>query len=64
MKFLNYFLLLWVIFALLDLDPDSKFGSGYRSRDPIESGSNPDPDMNQDPQHCLVLTLEAAASSG
>jgi hypothetical protein len=24
MKFLNFFLLLWVIFALLDLDPDPK----------------------------------------
>ncbi len=32
-------LLLWVIFALLDPDLDS--GSG--STDPIESGSNPDP---------------------
>jgi hypothetical protein len=31
---------LWVIFALLDPDPD--FGSG--STDLIESGSNPDPD--------------------
>ncbi len=37
MNFYNKFLLLWVIFALLD--PDS--GSG--STDPIESGSNPDP---------------------
>ncbi len=36
----NFFLLLWVIFALLDPDPES--GSG--STDPIESGSNPDPD--------------------
>ena len=34
------FLLLWVIFALLDPDPDSESGSA----DPIESGSNPDPD--------------------
>jgi len=32
---------LWVIFALLDPDPDSESGSG--STDPIESGSNPDP---------------------
>jgi hypothetical protein len=31
---------LWVIFALLE--PDSE--SGYASTDPIESGSNPDPD--------------------
>jgi hypothetical protein len=32
---------LWVIFALLDSDPDSESGSG--STGPIESGSNPDP---------------------
>ncbi len=39
MKFLKFFLLLWVIFALLDSDPDqdSKYGSG--STDQIESGS-------------------------
>ncbi len=43
-KFLNFFLLLWVIFALLDPDPDpdSEYGSG--STDLIESGSNPDPE--------------------
>jgi hypothetical protein len=35
--FTNFFLLLWVIFALLDPDPDSESGSG--STDPIESGS-------------------------
>jgi hypothetical protein len=29
---------LWVIFALLDQDPDSESGSG--STDPIESGSS------------------------
>ncbi len=39
----------WVIFALLELDPDC--GSGYESRDPIESGSNPDRDL----QHRLNL---------
>jgi hypothetical protein len=27
MKFLNFVLLLWVIFALLDPDPDSEYGS-------------------------------------
>ncbi len=37
MKFLNFFLLLWVIFDLLDPDPDSEYGSG--STDLIESGS-------------------------
>jgi hypothetical protein len=43
MKFLNFFYFLWVIFALLDPDPDSEYGSG--STDPIESGSNTDPDL-------------------
>jgi hypothetical protein len=54
MKFINFFLCLWVIFALRDPDPDRESGSGYgsRSRDPIESGSNPDPD----PQHCKEPT--------
>jgi hypothetical protein len=42
MKFLNFFLLSWVFFALLDTDPDPDSESG--SADPIESGSNPDPD--------------------
>ncbi len=35
MKFLKFFLLLWVIFALLDPDPDSESGS----TDLIQSGS-------------------------
>jgi hypothetical protein len=43
MKFLNFFLLLWVILALLDPDPDSKYGSG--STGLIESGSNLDQDL-------------------
>jgi hypothetical protein len=30
---------LWVIFALLDPDPDSEYGSGSRSTGPIEYGS-------------------------
>ncbi len=40
----KFFLLLWVIFALLDPDPDSEYGSG--STGPIEyrSNTNPDPD--------------------
>ncbi len=44
MKFLKFFLLLWVVFALLDSDPeaDSEYGSG--STDLIESGSSMDPD--------------------
>jgi hypothetical protein len=41
MNFYNFFLLLWVIFVLLDPDPDSESGSG--STGPIESGSNPNP---------------------
>jgi hypothetical protein len=36
------FLLSWFIFALLDPDPDSEYGSG--SIDLIEIGSNPDQD--------------------
>ncbi len=45
MIFINFFLCLWVIFALLDPDPDPdcESGFGYGSRNPIESGSNPDP---------------------
>jgi hypothetical protein len=39
------FLLLWVIFALLDPDPDSQSGS----TDPIESGSNSNSDPDPQP---------------
>jgi hypothetical protein len=39
MKFINLFLCLWVIFALLDLDPDCESGFGYGFRDPVESVS-------------------------
>jgi hypothetical protein len=38
-KFLDFILLLWVIFALLDLDPNPDSESGYGSTDLIESGS-------------------------
>jgi hypothetical protein len=48
MKLRHFFLLLWVIFALLDPDPDSEYGSGYT--DLMESGSNPDPDTDPDPK--------------
>jgi hypothetical protein len=41
MKFINFFLFVRVSFALLISDPNRESGSG--SRDPIESGSNPDP---------------------
>ncbi len=41
MKFLDFFLLLWINFAFLDSE-DSESGPG--STDPIESGSNTDPD--------------------
>jgi hypothetical protein len=37
MKFLYFFLLLWLVFALLDPDPDFKYGSG--PTDLIDSGS-------------------------
>jgi hypothetical protein len=47
MKFLTFFLLLQVIFALLD--PDSESGSG--STDLIEFGSN------SDLKHCLRLLV-------
>jgi hypothetical protein len=47
-KFINLFLCLWVIFALLDPDP------GTDPETPSKFGSNPDPDTYQDPdpQHC------------
>jgi hypothetical protein len=45
MKFFNFFLRLWVIFALLDPYPDPDCESGYGSRDPV----NPD----SDPQHWI-----------
>jgi hypothetical protein len=41
MKFLNFFLLLWVIFALLDPDTDSEYGYGSGSTDLIDP-RNPD----------------------
>ena len=43
MTFLNFFLLLWVNFALLD--PDPNLYSESRCTDTIESGSNWDPDL-------------------
>jgi len=45
----EFFLLLWVIFALLDPDPDpdSEYGSG--STGPIDYGSDPDPDPDPKP---------------
>ncbi len=39
LRFINYVRGPWVILPLLDPDPDCEFGSGYGSRDPIESGS-------------------------
>jgi hypothetical protein len=43
---------LWVIFALLDPDPYSNYGSG--SNGPIEYGSNTDPDTDPDPKPCYL----------
>jgi hypothetical protein len=45
----NFFLLLWVNFALLDPDSDLDSESGSGSTDPIESGSNWDPDPDPQP---------------
>jgi hypothetical protein len=53
MKFINFFLCLLVIFALLDPDPDYESASGYGSRDPIESGSNPNPVPQHWKAECL-----------
>jgi hypothetical protein len=39
MKYHNFFLLLWVILALLVPDPDSEYKSGFGYTDPIESAS-------------------------
>jgi hypothetical protein len=47
-KFLNFFLFLWVIFALLDPGPDSESGPTDLIESGSESGSNPD----LDPKHC------------
>jgi hypothetical protein len=63
----EFFLLLWVIFALLDPDPDpySNYGSG--SNGPIEYGSNTDPDPGSgsttldlrpiNPEGCTILYI-------
>jgi hypothetical protein len=53
MNFYKFFPLLWVIFALLDPDPDSESGS----TDPIVSGSNPDP------QPCRQVEQTSAPAS-
>jgi hypothetical protein len=44
MKFINFFLFFWVLFALLDPE--------LGSRNPIESGSN----LELDPKHCFLLS--------
>ncbi len=46
---MNFFYFCGVIFALLDPDPYSNYGSG--SNGPIEYGSNTDPDP--DPKPCV-----------
>ncbi len=46
----EFFLLLWVNFALLDPDPDFEYGSGSGSTGSIEYGSNTDPDPDPDPK--------------
>jgi hypothetical protein len=37
MNLIDFLLILWVIFSLLEPDPDCESGSGFR--DPIENGS-------------------------
>ncbi len=54
MNFYKFFLLLWVIFALLD--PDSEYGSGSGSTGPIEYGSNPDPDPKPCSSHIFGIS--------
>jgi hypothetical protein len=61
----EFVLLLWVIFALLDPDPYSNYGSG--SNGPIEYGSNTDPDPGSgsttldlrpiNPEGCTILYI-------
>jgi hypothetical protein len=51
---------LWVIFALLDPDPYSNYGSGSGSTLPIEYGSNTNTDPDPDPQPCLKLRIHSS----
>jgi hypothetical protein len=55
MKFLNFFLLLWDIFALLDRDPDTEYGSG--STDLIKPGSKTNQDLETLPLSPNILSL-------
>ncbi len=48
---------MWVIFALLDPDSDSEYGTG--STDPIESRSNSDPDPQPCSYVCVYLSDES-----
>ncbi len=52
-KFLNFFLFLWVIFVLLDPDPDSESGSTELTG----SRSNPDPDPKPYPPISMCLAM-------
>ncbi len=45
MKILDFFLFLWVIFALLDPDPDLQFEPATKI--------NADPDTDPDPKPCF-----------
>jgi hypothetical protein len=58
MKFLNFFLLLWVSFALPD--PDSEYGSRFGSTDLIESGFN----LDLDPKPWCVYIYFFVSSTG
>jgi hypothetical protein len=63
MKFLKKFLLLSVIFSLLDPDPDSEYGSRSGSTNLIESGSNPDLGTDPDPEPYFPGSIETLTSS-
>jgi hypothetical protein len=59
----KFFLLLRVIIALMDTDPDSEYGSESGSTDPIESGSNWDPDPDSQPWKIYTFVRREILSS-
>ena len=55
--FLHLFCWKWSFLCLLDPDPDPDPQSGSGSRDPIKSGSNPDP------EHWLAISMQGCGSA-
>ncbi len=51
MKILDFFLFLWVIFALLDPDPDP----ATQINPDADADADPDPDTDPDPKPCLPV---------